>query len=75
MSENERIIQLLQEIRDDQRNWINESRETAQHAVEVHNEALRRQKKVIRLCWQVAGTGGVVIVAALVYLVGLLSWG
>ena len=71
MEASERIIQLLEEIRDIQKAWVEESRRKVDRSLQVQDEALRRQAEFQRLYRRVIAAGAVLVllaIAALCYL-------
>lgn len=65
MEHSDRIVALLEEIRDDQRAWIAESRAQIEKSMEAQDEALRVQaamgrlyRKVLVVCVVVGGAAG-----------------
>lgn len=75
MESDDRIQQILVEIRDGQREQIEEYRRVANHALELQKTAVSRQESLGRLYKGALVVGGimvVVIVIIIVYLLGIL---
>lgn len=68
MTENDRIIALLEEIRDHEQAWKEETRTYLRRSLHLQEEMLRRQVKVLSLAKRVVVAAAVVAFAALVYL-------
>ena len=75
MEDDEQILRLLEEIRDDQRILIEEYQRVANHALELQGTAVQRQESMGRLYRVVVVAGsvlGVVIIAVIVWLLYVL---
>jgi len=76
MEQEDRIRQLLEEIRDTQREHLAEYKKAAARALELQQHAVARQEKIGGLYRKVVALGGVmvaVLLALLAYL--LVKWG
>jgi hypothetical protein len=75
MKDDERTQQLLQEIRDAQREQLAEYRRVTQQSLDLQQRAVARQEQATRLYKRIVALGGVlvtVLLGLLVYL--LLRW-
>ena len=74
MEETEGTHQLLREIRDAQRESLEEYRRTTARALELQESAVARQEQVVTLYRRLVAAGGIVVaglIALLVYLLAL----
>ncbi len=72
MEHDDRILKLLEEIRDDQRVLIEEYRSIANQALGLQNQAVGRQESMGRLYKGVVAAGAVLAVVIIVVIVWLL---
>ena len=61
MEASERVIHLLEEIRDIQKTWVEESRRKVDRSLQTQDEALRRQAEFQSLYKRVLVVGAVVV--------------
>ena len=67
------VIRLLVEIRDLQREHLEEYRRVTEEALELQRRAVRRQEQIGRLYRWVVAASALVIIAAVVFLVWLIG--
>jgi CHASE3 domain sensor protein len=72
MEKDERILKLLEEIRDDQRVLIDEYRKVTDRALGLQTQAVDRQESLGKLYKGVVAVGSVIVVAIIVVIVWLL---
>ncbi len=72
MEGGEEIRQLLQEIRDTQREHLAEYRRAAERSLELQERAVARQEQIGRLYRRLVLVGGILVTALLTLLVYLL---
>jgi len=73
MESDDRIRQLLVEIRDGQREQIEEYRRVANHALELQKSAVNRQESLGRLYKGALVVGGIMVVAIVIIIIYLLD--
>ena len=73
MTEDERILRLLEEIRDTQREHLAEYRRAATHSIELQQRAVARQEGIASITRRMILIGGVLVAALLGLLVYLLA--
>jgi cytochrome c-type biogenesis protein CcmH/NrfG len=72
MKDDERTHQLLQEIRDAQREQLAEYRRVTQQSLDLQQRAVARQEQATRLYKKIVAFGGVLVAALLGLLMYLL---
>ncbi len=72
MESDERILKLLEEIRDDQRELIREYRRVTETATGLQKQAVDRQESMSRLYKGVVVFGGVLVVGVIIVIIYLL---
>jgi len=73
MGSEEEIRQLLQDIRDAQREHLAEYRRVAERSLELQQRAVARQEQIGRLSRRLVLVGGILVAALLTLLVYLLA--
>ncbi len=73
MEEPNETEQLLIEIRDLQREHLEEYRKIAQHSLELQQQAVARQEQIAKLYRRVVIAGALLVGAAILFLV-YISW-
>jgi type VI protein secretion system component VasF len=73
MEGGDEIRQLLQDIRDAQREHLVEYRRVAERSLELQQRAVARQEQIARLSRRLALVGGILVAALLSLLVYLLA--
>ena len=66
MEASERVIHLLEEIRDIQKTWVEESRRKVDRSLQIQDESVKRQAEFQRLYKKVIAVGAVVILLGVV---------
>ena len=72
MESDERILKLLEEIRDDQRELIREYQRVTETATGLQKQAVDRQESMSRLYKGVVAFGGVLVVGVVIVIIYLL---
>ena len=72
MESDDRVLKLLEEIRDDQRVLIEEYRSIASKALGLQNTAVGRQESLGRLYKGVVAVGAVITVVIIILIIWLL---
>ena len=76
MENNDRIVRLLEEIRDAGRDQLAEYRKVTEQSLELQRKAVERQEKFAAVYRRVLLSGGIMVLALLVLLAWLLvRWG
>ena len=76
MDPNERLLKLLEEIRDSSREQVALYRQVTEQSLELQRKAVERQEKFAGVYRRVLFFGGIMVVALLALLMALLwRWG
>lgn len=74
MDHSEEILQVLREMRDAQRQHLEEYRKTAERSMEIQEQSVQRQIQAVRIYKRALAAGSVLIIGIVALLIYLLRY-